>query len=84
MQMSCSMDCTRGRSTPCSKTATAMILFWWPERPLTHAEAASRDRTEIENTNKGGPIAMADYTISNESSISDLKKQTDEVLAKLK
>jgi len=54
------------------------------ERPLTHAEAASRDRTEIENTNKGGPIAMADYTISNESSISDLKKQTDEVLAKLK
>jgi len=54
------------------------------ERPLTHTEAVSRDRTEIENSNKGGPIAMADYTITNESSISDLKKQTDEVLAKLK
>jgi len=50
------------------------------ERPLTPKEAASRDRTEIENTNKGGPIAMADYTIINESSLSDLKK----VLARLK
>ncbi len=55
-----------------------------PERPLTPAEAAGRDRTEIENTNKGGPIALADYTIINESSLSDLKKQTNEVLAKLK
>ena len=50
-------------------------------RPLTHKEAASRDRTEIENTNKGGPIAMADYTITNESSLSDLEAQANKLLA---
>lgn len=50
-------------------------------RPLTHKEASSRDRTEIENTNKGGPIAMADYTITNESSLSDLEAQANKLLA---
>ncbi len=50
-------------------------------RPLTRAEATSRDRTEIENTNKGGPIAMADYTLSNESSLSDLQAQVNKLLA---
>ena len=54
------------------------------ERPLTPAEAAGRDRTEIENTNKGGPIALADYTIINEASLSDLEEQANEVLARLK
>jgi dephospho-CoA kinase len=53
-------------------------------RPLTHAEAASRDRTEIENTNKGGPIALADHTITNENSLSDLEKQANTLLASLK
>ncbi len=54
------------------------------ERPLSQKEAVSRDRTEIENTNKGGPIAMADYTIGNESSLSALKKQANDILARLK
>ena len=54
------------------------------QRPLTPAEAAGRDRTEIENTNKGGPIAMADYTIINESSLSNLEGQVSKVLAGLK
>ncbi len=54
------------------------------ERPLTRAEAAGRDRTEIENTNKGGPIAMADYTIINESSLSELEEKVSKVLARLK
>jgi dephospho-CoA kinase len=53
-------------------------------RPLTPQEAAGRDRTEVENTNKGGPIAMADYTIINESSLSDLQVQAGKVLARLK
>ena len=35
-------------------------------RPLTPAEAASRDKAEIENLNKGGPIAMADWSIVND------------------
>lgn len=58
-------------------------LYSRPERPLTYDEAASRDRTELENTNKGGPIAMADYTIINESSLSDLEAQTNKLLARL-
>ena len=52
-------------------------------RPLTPPEAASRDRAEIENLDKGGPIAMADYTISNESSPGDLKKGVEGIIARL-
>lgn len=53
-------------------------------RPLTPAEAAGRDRTEIENSNKGGPIALADHTLINEGSFSDLEKQANKLLASLK
>jgi len=34
-------------------------------RPLTLEESKSRDYAEIENLNKGGPIAIADYTVIN-------------------
>jgi len=54
------------------------------ERPLTLEEAASRDKSEIENINKGGPIAMADFVIINESSPEDLERETKRVLAALK
>jgi len=53
-------------------------------RPLAAKEAASRDVAELENTNKGGPIAMADFTIINESSLKDLEKETGRVMAALK
>jgi dephospho-CoA kinase len=53
-------------------------------RPLTGEEAASRDNAEIEKTNKGGPIAMADFTIINEASLKELYGQTKKVLADLK
>ena len=53
-------------------------------RPLTAKEAASRDVAELEKTNKGGPIAMADFTIINESSLEDLEKETEKVLSVLK
>jgi len=43
-----------------------------PRRPLTAEEVASRDRAEIEELNKGGPIAIADITIVNESSMDEL------------
>jgi dephospho-CoA kinase len=49
-------------------------------RPLTSNEAFSRDRSEIENLNKGGPIAMADYNIVNEGSLEDLARQVREIL----
>ena len=54
------------------------------ERPLTLEEAASRDRSEIENSSKGGPIAMADFTIVNEASLEELGKETERVLSVLK
>ena len=53
-------------------------------RRLTATEAASRDRTEIENINKGGPIAMADFTIINESSLADLKQVTKRIIPELR
>jgi dephospho-CoA kinase len=52
-------------------------------RPLTPPEAAGRDHAEIENLNKGGPIAMADFTIINDSSISNMKKQVERIIASL-
>jgi len=54
------------------------------KRPLTLEEAANRDKSEIENINKGGPIAMADFTIVNEASLEELEKETERVLSALK
>ncbi len=55
-----------------------------PNRPLNSAEATSRDRAEIEKTNKGGPIAAADFIISNESSVEDLKKEVEKIIAEVR
>lgn len=50
-------------------------------RPLTHDQAEARDRAEIENLNKGGPIAMADYMLENNSDKKEtLYKKIDELL----
>ncbi len=53
------------------------------KRQLTPEEAASRDWAEIENVNKGGPIAMADFTINNESTLADLKKAVKAIISRL-
>jgi len=53
-------------------------------RCLTLEEAANRDRAEIENINKGGPIAMADFTIINESSLANLREETRRIISKLR
>jgi len=53
-------------------------------RRLTLDEAASRDRAEIENVNKGGPIAMADFTIINESSLENLRKEAKRTISRLR
>ena len=53
-------------------------------RHLTLEEAASRDRTEVENINKGGPIAMADFTIINESSLENLKEEARRIISRLR
>ena len=46
-------------------------------RPFTKKEAKERDYNEIENIEKGGPIAMADYTFINTKDLCFLKKQFD-------
>ncbi len=51
------------------------------ERPLTAEEAEQRDFAEIENLEKGGPIAIADYTILNDGTEEDLLAEVDRVLA---
>ena len=53
-------------------------------RCLTLEEAASRDRAEIENANKGGPIAMADFTIINESSLESLRREAGRIISGLR
>ena len=53
-------------------------------RRLTMEEAAGRDRTELENINKGGPIAMADFTIINESSLENLGEESRKIIAGLR
>lgn len=49
-------------------------------RPLKEKEAKARDYAEIENLEKGGPIAMADFTILNIGTIDELKKQVKEII----
>ena len=52
-------------------------------RPLTYQEAADRDKSEIENINKGGPIALADFTIINDSTLQALQEQTQRIIERL-
>jgi dephospho-CoA kinase len=52
-------------------------------RQLTKEQAKSRDFSEIENLDKGGPIAMADYTLINTGSITHLLDQLEDVLTLL-
>ena len=54
------------------------------DRRLTLDEAAGRDKAEVENINKAGPIAMADFTILNDSSLKELGKKTRAVIAAIK
>lgn len=46
-------------------------------RALTKEQAMSRDFAEIENIEKGGPIAMADYTVINDGDKKDLYSSLD-------
>lgn len=51
-----------------------------PKRPFTEAEAAQRDWSEIENLEKGGPIAIADHYIVNDSDLDTLHKRIDAIV----
>jgi len=43
-----------------------------PIRPLTRVEAKSRDINELENLDKGGPIAFTDYLVINDGKLDEL------------
>jgi dephospho-CoA kinase len=49
-------------------------------RPATLEQAKARDYAEIENIEKAGPIAMADYTIINTTDVNAVHKQCEEIL----
>jgi dephospho-CoA kinase len=51
-----------------------------PERPFNTAESTQRDWSEIENLEKGGPIAIADYFVDNSGTISDLHTRLDAIM----
>jgi len=44
-------------------------------RRLDFKSARTRDMAELENLNKGGPIAIADYLIKNEGTLKELEKK---------
>ncbi len=54
-----------------------------PERPFNTEEIQERDRSEIENLEKGGPIAIADYYLLNNSSVEELETGVDGILKKI-
>lgn len=54
-----------------------------PVRPFSLEKAKIRDIAEIENLNKGGPIAIADFLIVNNTTVGDLYNQIDNLLHRL-
>ncbi len=52
-------------------------------RSFTVEEGKARDFAEIENSDKGGPIAMADFTIVNIGTIEELKQKAQDILNKI-
>ncbi len=54
-----------------------------PVRPLNEQEATARDYAEIENLEKGGPIANADYYLANEDSVETLQADLEKLLPEI-
>lgn len=54
-----------------------------PERPFDATKIRERDISEIENLEKGGPIAAADYYILNDGSVEDLHANLKQILSQI-
>lgn len=54
-----------------------------PVRALNATEIRERDRSEIENLEKGGPIVAADFFVLNNGTIADCESRLDEVLKEI-
>ncbi|HVS58399.1 MAG TPA: AAA family ATPase [Candidatus Saccharimonadales bacterium] len=52
-----------------------------PVRPFTDEQVTAREYAEIENIEKGGPIANADYTIVNDNTPDKLISRLEKVLS---
>lgn len=50
-----------------------------PVRPFTATESYERDTHEIENLEKGGPIAIADHYVINDGSLESLNAQLEKL-----
>ena len=53
------------------------------ERPFSLEEIRERDRSEIENLEKGGPIAAADYYILNDGTVKEMEDKLQDILARI-
>ena len=51
-----------------------------PIRPFNDDQVTSREYAEIENIEKGGPIANADFTIVNDGSATDMTNKLEQIL----
>ena len=54
-----------------------------PDRAFDATAIRERDRSEIENLEKGGPIVAADYYILNNGSIKDAENSLDKILKEI-
>lgn len=54
-----------------------------PDRPFDAKAIRERDHSEIENLEKGGPIAAADYFIMNDGTVEDMHSQLKAILKKI-
>ena len=54
-----------------------------PGRAFDAAAIRERDRSEIENLEKGGPIVAADYYVLNNSTIDEMTNRVDEILKEI-
>lgn len=54
-----------------------------PGRAFDGTAIRERDRSEIENLEKGGPIAAADYYVLNNGTIDELKGEVDKILKEI-
>ncbi len=68
----------------CERALRYARLAARPERPLTREEAEQRDVQEIETLEKGGPIAIADYTILNNGTPEAALAELDRLLERLR
>ena len=54
-----------------------------PDRPFDATAIRERDYSEIENMEKGGPIAIADYYLLNDGTPTDLENNLQKILKTL-